>query len=62
MCIQNKQRPWVLVHHTLFGETKETVYDSHTKASNALYWVLKSIKENYLDGEAYIKPYDNSRI
>lgn len=56
MCIQNKQMPWILVHRTLFGKFIETEYPSHTKASNALHWILKSIKENCLDEEAYIKP------
>lgn len=56
MCIQNKQKPWILVHRKLYGEVIKTEYSSHSKAKNALHWILKSIKENWLDEEAYIKP------
>lgn len=56
MCVQNKQRPWILVHRKLYGEVEKTEYPSHSKAKNALHWILKSIREDWLDEEAYIKP------
>lgn len=56
MCVQNKQRPWILVHRKLYGDVVRTEYPSHSKASAALHWRLKVIRDNWLDEEAHIEP------